>query len=980
MKKQIKDLDAYEIVREEDLPDLQSQGILLRHVKTGARIALVSNDDDNKVFCIGFRTTPTDSTGVPHIMEHSVLCGSEHFPVKDPFVELVKGSLNTFLNAMTYPDKTVYPVASCNDKDFQNLMHVYLDAVFYPNIYREPRIFMQEGWHYETDPDGSLVYNGVVYNEMKGAFSSPDELLDTEICKALYPDTTYAMVSGGDPACIPTLTYEQFIHFHRTYYSPTNAYIYLYGDMDMAEKLEFIDEEYLSKFDRADVHSEITGQDPGRCVARIEKAFPIGEEQDERTSAYLSVNYSVGDAMDEQLDVAMGVIEYALGAPGAPLKQALTDAGLGDEIIINYTDGIKEPYMSIVAKNGDAHREQEFLDIVDRTLREVVKSGFDKKAILAGINYYEFRYREADFGRFPKGLMYGLEMYGTWLYDDNEPFMTLHQNEMYRKLRELAATDYFEQLVRTYLIDNAHRSIVTLVPDKGLAAREAAACAEKLAQYRKGLTPDEVEEISKRADDLKAFQAAPDAPEDLAKIPMLAVSDVRKEANLPVNALLENCSHNILMHDIFTNGIAYIKLEFAVEDVPERLYPYIPILRDVLTQLDTEARSYADLTNEIHIQTGGVAIAVRIFQGADNPNRVKMTFEISCKVLEDHIPEAMALMEEIALTTKFDDSKRLYDVLAEAKSALATSLADAGHITAAHRALSHVSDAGGVVEDIVGIDYLRALETICSKYTEQSFELIRHLKDLVRALFTTENLLIDITGSPAMKDAVLREIPALDSKLYEPLGTYEDTVGYRSYEAKYPPDREAYKTPGQVQYVARAGNFLAKNVRYTGALLALQVMLGYDYLWNNVRVQGGAYGCMCSFNRAGDCYFVSYRDPNLTNTIDVFEKAAAYIESYQADDRSITQFVLGAIGELDMPMTPSAKGSYSLVQYMKGVTNRELQQERDELLALTPETLRDCAKQVAAFMSDEVLCVVGGAGPIEAAGELFGKVENLVTC
>ena len=470
--KKIEELTAYEVLEKREISDIGSMSYLLRHKKTGARIALLSNDDENKVFYIGFRTPPADSTGVPHIIEHTVLCGSKDFPVKDPFVELVKGSLNTFLNAMTYSDKTLYPVASCNDKDFQNLMHVYLDAVFYPNIYKEEKIFRQEGWHYEMeDADAPLTINGVVYNEMKGAFSAPDEINDREVVNSLFPDTAYGVESGGDPDVIPTLTYEQFLAFHEKYYHPSNSYIYLYGNMDMAEKLAWIDEMYLSRFDSLTIDSALTLQKPFERPVVVKKEYPVMEGEALENNTYLSYNMVVGTSLDKELYFAMQILEYAIcSASAAPIKLALIHKNIGTEVYSVYDNGIYQPYFSIVAKNANDEQKDAFVETIEDELKRLVREGIDKKSLLAGLNYYEFRYREADFGSYPKGLMYGLQMLDSWLYNDNMPFDMIEAIDLFQTLKERINTDYYEKLIDRYLIHNQHKSVLVLSPKEGLTA------------------------------------------------------------------------------------------------------------------------------------------------------------------------------------------------------------------------------------------------------------------------------------------------------------------------------------------------------------------------------------------------------------------------------------------------------------------------------------------------------------------------------
>lgn len=970
----VEELTSYELIERRTIADLNSESYLLRHKKTGARVALLSNDDDNKVFYVGFRTTPVNSTGVAHILEHSVLCGSEHFPVKDPFVELVKGSLNTFLNAMTYPDKTLYPVASCNDKDFQNLMHVYLDAVFYPNIYKEEKIFMQEGWHYElSDKEEPLTLNGVVYNEMKGAFSSPDEVLVRELSNSLYPDTTYSFESGGDPQDIPKLSYEEFLNFHRSYYHPSNSYIYLYGDMDMAEKLDYIDKEYLSHFEERQVDSRVQSQPAPAAVSRVEKEYPIGDEEDEKENAYFAYSMAVGDTLDKELYVAFQILDYALcSAPGAPLKQALTDAGIGTDIYSIYDNGIKQPYFSIVSKNADAKKEEEFLAIIHRVLGEIVEKGFDKKALLAGLNYYEFEYREADFGRYPKGLMYGLRMLDSWLYDDSKPFIHVEANETFTALRKKVDTGYFEALVKDYLIDNPHKSIVVLLPKKGLTEKREKELKEQLAAYKAGLSEEDLEALIAKTKALKAYQDTPDTAENLAKIPMLTVKDIKKEAAVFVNELRKSGETDILFHDLFTNGIGYLRLMFKLDKVPERLFPYLGILKGTLMLLNTEHYSYAELFNESNIKTGGISADVNVYGSIRDAQKFTLTMELKTKVLYENLEEAIGLMREIMMTSDFTDKKRIKEILAEGKSRMQGQMTSAGHSVAMTRALSGISKAAAYNELLSGIAFYRLVEKLNADFEKEAEAVSEKLKELAAIIFRPENLMVDFTGSREAADKLPAMVETLKASLYQ------NEVETGHFEVTLQKEKEGYKTPGQVQYVCRAGNFKQKGLSYDGSLRVLKVMMGYDYLWNQVRVKGGAYGCMCGFGKQGDSYFVSYRDPNLQNTVEVYEKAADYIASFEADERVMTQFIIGAISELDVPMTPAAKGAFSLGGYLADMTDADLQKERDELLGTTPDKLKGTAAYIRAFMEDGCFCVVGNAEKISEAGDLFDKVENLV--
>ena len=968
----VEELTNYEVIEKREIADINSMAILCRHKKTGARVALVSNDDDNKVFYIGFRTTPKDSTGVAHILEHSVLCGSKEFPIKDPFIELAKGSLNTFLNAVTYPDHTVYPVASCNDKDFQNLMHVYLDAVFYPNIYRNEAIFRQEGWHYELDENGELSYNGVVYNEMKGAFSSPDSVLFREITTALYPHTTYGCESGGDPKVIPELTYEQFLDFHRTYYHPSNSYIYLYGNMDMAEKLNFIDEHYLSAYDALKVDSEVSTEPAFDAPVRRVREFPISEGENVDENTYLAWNLSVGDTLDRELYVAFQILDYVLcTVPGAPLKKALIDKGIGKDVYSMYDNDLKQPCFSVVAKGTSADREEEFKDTIREVLEGIVRDGFDRKALLAAINHFEFKYREADFGSFPKGLMYGLNALSSWMYDDARPFIHIEANDTYAKLRQRVEEGYFEALVKKYLLDNTHAAMVILQPKEGLAKAEEDALRAALAEKKAQMSQEELTEIRNTMEALDAFRENEDTPEDLARIPLLNREDMKREAAPLYNEERTLAGIPALYHNVFTNGIGYLRLMFRVKDVPAEYFPYIGILQNVFCHVDTAHYTYAELSNEINLAAGEISVACNNYVNVQDPEQDMATMEISTKALYDNLDRAMELMEELILTSHVQDTKRLKEILAENNSRLQEYMLAAGHSVAISRALSYGDARYALNEELAGISQYRLTSALEKEYEDKKELLAQRLETLCRMIFRPENLLIDFTGDEKAFESLEPAVAKLKEKLY----TCE--VKKEKYVPEVSKKNEGFMTPGQVQYVCRAGNFMKKGLPYRGALKVLNVMMGYEYLWTNVRVKGGAYGCMCGFGRTGDCYFVSYRDPNLGQTIEVYENAADFIENYDAGERIMTQYIIGTFSQLDMPLTAAGKGRRSREAYFRGITLDMIQKERNEVMDATPEDIRSLGAYLRAFMEDDCLCVVGNEQKIKAEADRFMKIENL---
>ena len=966
-------LQAYTILEKKEIKELNSVGYIMKHNQTGARIVLMENDDNNKVFCVGFRTPPKDSTGVAHIIEHSVLCGSDKFPVKDPFIELAKGSLNTFLNAMTFPDKTIYPVASCNEKDFQNLMDVYMDAVFHPNIYQEEKIFRQEGWHYEMESmEDELTINGVVYNEMKGAFSSPDDVLEREIMNSLYPHTSYAVESGGDPDVIPELTYEDFLAFHSRYYHPSNSYIYLYGDMDMAEKLRFLDVEYLSKYEALAVDSELDEEQPFTEPVEVCKEYPITESESEKENTYLSYNISFGNNLDKEQYIAFQVIDYVLcSAPGAPLKQALIDKGIGKDVYSSYENGIMQPYFSIVAKNADKEQLPEFLATIREELTKITEQGFDKKALRAGLNFYEFRFREADFGSYPKGLMFGLMMLDSWLYDDNKPFVHIEANDTYRKLKEAIETNYYEELVREKLLHNQHKTIVVVEPVKGLTGRKEKELADALARKKSELSEAQLAEIVEQTKALKQYQEEPDTKENLEKIPLLTRADMKKEAENYVNQERKVGDTVLLYHDIFTNGIGYLRFLFDLRTVPEELFPYVGLLKSVLGLVNTENYTYGELFNEINIRTGGISPVSNTYTDARDLQSYTATLEIKVKVLYENLEHAFRLVREIVMGSRFDDAKRLKELIAELKSQKQANMMSAGHALASVRALSYLSKTAAVSDKRSGIPYYRMLEELDGNFEARQKELTEKLQQLAVCLFRPENLMVDYTAQREGLEKVEEQVAAFRDSLHtEPVET-------RPYQPKPERRNEGFMSSSQVQYVCRAGNFAQKGLPYTGALKALKVMMGYDYLWTQVRVKGGAYGCMCNFGKSGESYFVSYRDPNLEKTVDVYENAADYIRNFDADERTMTQYIIGAVSELDMPMTPATKGAYSLAGYMTHYPFEQVQKERDELLGAVPETIRGLAEYISAFMKDDCLCVVGNEEKIRKQSALFAETDYL---
>ena len=970
----IHDLAEYEILDEHRVEDVQSDGFILRHKKSGARIAILSNNDDNKVFYIGFRTPPEDETGVPHIIEHTTLCGSKKFPVKDPFIELAKGSLNTFLNAMTYPDKTVYPVASCNDQDFKNLMDVYLDAVFNPNITKYEEIFKQEGWHYElTGKDDELKINGVVYNEMKGAYSSPDEVLSSQIYRSLFPDNTYSKDSGGNPEYIPKLTYEAYLDFYHKYYHPSNSYIYLYGDMDVVERLEWLDKEYLSLYDYKKVNSEINKQPAFDEIKNVEAQYSITMDDSQENKTYLSYNRVVGDTLDKMLYQAFDVLDYALvSSPGAPVKQALIDAGIGDDVYGSYDAGILQPVFSFVAKNANASQADEFESIIENTLKEVVKTGINKEALLAGINSSAFKFREADFGQFPKGLLFGLNCLDSWLFDDMKPFIHLECLGTFAKLRKAVDTDYFEKLIQEYLLDNTHGSSVTVKPKRGLGNEREEALAKELSDYKASLSDEEIKKLIEDTEHLKKYQEEPSPDEDLRKLPMLTRADMKKNAMPFSNIEDELLNVKVVRHDIESNGIDYISFLFDAGDFAQSELGYLGFFTNALGLVNTEKYSYTDLANATNIYTGGISTGTASHPDIKDRNNFVFKFEVKLKVLEKNLDKALELMEQMLLSSDFTDTKRLGEIVAQIKARLQANLSSSGHLVAAMRSMSSFSRYALYQDELKGIAFYRSICRIEKELFESPESVSDKLAAIAKKLFARNRMLISFTGnSEAYGNAKLslEKVIAGFNKM--------SAIGNQA-EVHFNTAKEAFIDASQIQYVAKTGDFICEGYEYTGALRLLRIILSYDYLWINVRVKGGAYGCMNTFLRSGESYFVSYRDPNLSDTLDVYDRIPEYIKSFSPDERDMTKYIIGTFSALDTPMNPEAKGSRSLSAYLEGITYEQIQKERNEILNAQPEDIRRLADLVEAVLKKDSICVIGNENMIKESAGLFENVEKLI--
>ncbi len=971
--------DTYTLEKAEYVKEVDSFALLLRHKRSQARVLIFSNEDDNKVFSIGFRTPPKDATGVPHIIEHTVLCGSKRFPAKDPFVELVKGSLNTFLNATTYPDKTLYPVASCNEKDFENLMHVYMDAVFYPNIYDKEEIFKQEGWHYElTSPEEPITYNGVVYNEMKGAYSSEESVLERFLMNSLFPDNTYGQESGGDPACIPDLTYEEYLDFHRRYYHPVNSYIYLYGDMDVEERLNWMDQEYLKDFPAIELDSHIPLQKPFTEMKKLDVDYAVSQNADCTEKTYYAYAAAMDITLDPRLCKTFDIISYVLlEMPGAVLKQALLDAGIGNDVDSDFCDLLRQSYFAVTTKNAKAGQKDAFYQVIRTTLEQQVKKGMDRKALEAAINCLEFREREADFGSYPKGLLYGIKAMNTWLYDDTKPYDALCYDDCYAFLREQLSTDYFEQTIQKYLLDNPHAVLIEMSPKMGLAAEVEQKEKDRLAAYKATLNEEQIRQLIQQTKDLKAYQEEPTPKEVLEMIPMLSREDIDKKVQPFHNTERTLQGVKTVHHNIQTNDIVYLQMYFDADDMEEYV-PQMSFLATLLGYMDTEKRSYMDFDTETNFYTGGISSDVSLFCKYNQKDAYRLLFEVKTKVLQSKVREALRLIAEMLFETLFTDDKHLKEVVAETRSRLKVRLMSSGHQAAAGRATSYFSKTAWLNDASVGIGYYEYLVQLDEHFEEEKERLKSGCREILRKLLRKDRILLSCTCKESGVTAVEEALPSF----MEELERFEakQTEG-ASVLTAYPPvleqKKEGFMTPAKIQYVALAGSFAEVPDYNYGALRVVRHLLNYDYLWNEVRVKGGAYGVFCQFTRDEEGYFASYRDPKLSETVDIYRRTADYLAQYDAQEREVVKTIIGTISGMDTPLTPAMKGRRSMGAYFSEMPLAVLQQERDQVLACSCEDIRKTADVIRVVTSTENLCVIGNEQHLEEQKELFNELKPL---
>ncbi len=965
-------LSMYELLKNEELPEINSTGYYFKHKKSGAKLAVLENDDRNKVFCISFRTPPNNDTGVAHIIEHSVLMGSEKYPLKDPFNKLASSSLNTYLNAMTYPDKTMYPIASCNDKDFKNLMGVYADAVFAPNVIKDDRAFRQEGWSYQLDSeDDELKYNGVVYNEMKGAYSSSDRVTSKEMMAAIFPDTNYAFESGGKPEAITDLSYEEFVGFYNKLYHPSNSYIYLYGDADMEERLLWLDKEYLCKYEKIDVDDTMPllqktfdGLREKRCTYSIME----NEDEKDKTNLGFAVAFD-GYCEDTKFNLALQLLSYALvEAPGSPLEKALYDAGIG-KLVYGDVDGMRQGYFEIVANNTNEDRKDEFYRVIMDALKDVVNNGIDKKTLRAGLHNMEFKYREQDFGRWPGGLLICIGMMQSWLYNDDKVFDFYKLNDVFAELRELIDTDYYEKLVDRYFVNNPHAVLLTVAPERGLIGKKEKELKDKLLTYQNSLTNEEKKEIVWKTKELKEYQDEEDTPEALATLPRLFREDIDPKAHSTTVVEKSLSDGTKLLHsDLSTNGIGYLKLLFNTDLVPERLVKYLPFL-SYIGKLDTAKHNYAELRSEILCSTGGISMNFSKYGSANNDKDYTTAIVVSARALYDKLPFAVQMIEELVFDTDWTNDKRIQEVLAENITGLEKYLNNSPHNMVYIRGLLGITPEMAYRELTENITHCRFLKELSGNYKEHRDEFIRNINELIHMVFRPENLMVHFCGNDEGVSIIEAPVCELKKKFFT------DDVEKIRPVFNFDNKDEGIKMASQVQYVGRFGNYRREGYDYSGVLQVAKNILDSEYLYQNIRAKGGAYGIFAIFSRNGNMGFISYRDPKLEETNKVYDGISDYLRNFEATEEEMTEYIIGVIGALDIPYTPSGEAQRALDNYMSGLTHEMIQRSRDEILSTTAEDVRGTADLIEAVLNNSRICVAGNDEKIDGSTLFERKIS-----
>ncbi|MBS4461337.1 insulinase family protein [Aerococcaceae bacterium zg-B36] len=960
---------VFKLIEERLLEDIQSYGKLYEHEETGAQVLRLENDDPNKAFMIAFKTPPYNDNGIAHILEHSVLNGSKKYPTKEPFVELVKGSLNTFVNAMTYPDKTLYPVASTNQQDFQNLMAVYLDAVFQPKLYEDAQILQQEGWHYHLEqPEDELIYKGVVYNEMKGALAAPEQQLFHDVMRHLYPDTLYSFESGGVPKAIPSLTQEEFVAFHKRYYHPSQSLTVLYGDLDDAAAFESL-EEYFTGAGKGAEKVNLAIDVPFVEDHHIEELYSIAEGDDATDKDFLALAWHTNVADDILEGFGLGVMmDVLFGNNQAPVKKALLDAGFAGDIVAYHESIGYFSMINIIAKYTQTEHLDRFKQIVEDTLKQVVAEGIDKELVMASLNAFTFKQKEMVISESnPRGVLYAITAMQTWLYDLN-PFDSLGFTSYFDELRTRFESGYFEELVTNYLLENPHRISIALKATPGLNDRLEAEQHEALQAYKASLSQEEIQTIVDTTQALIKRQTTPDREEDLAKIPMLTRDDLMTEVEDYPLEVSQFLGEQVFYHaPQFTAGIDYVELLYRIDDFLADELKWLSLLSQIINKLATKHYSSKELQTKIDLYTGGIDAAVQAFE---KEGGLSIYFTIRGKALEEMDSHLLDLMHEIAVNVNLNDVEEITNIVQRAISVFEQRMNYRADLLASQRALSQVSVASKLTELLSGLDQYYFLKEVLKQLkSEQAAEVIEEVQNLYSRLANKARLNAFYIGSQERKEKL---VPMIEER-FEDLAIA--TIGEKVIHQTGEKQKEAFIAAQDVNYVATAN--AVKPFEYKGSNQVMMKILNYDYLWNTIRVQGGAYGAGHALRRNGNVTFASYRDPNLVNTLNVYQGVPQYIQEFTANEEALLKYIIGTLSDIDQPLSAADKGHQAFVMHHIGLTTDERRRFKEQVLNTTLEDLQQMSGIYEQVLTNPAIAVIGNKTQIEAVKDQFDVIREL---
>lgn len=963
---------GFKLIKQKPINEFNAIGRVFKHVRTGARLLKIDTNDDNKCFTVAFKYLANDDTGVAHILEHASMESSQKYRVKNPMTLLLKGSLQSFMNAMTSNEFIMYPIASRNKKDFFNIMEVYLDMIFRPLVYKEKNIFLQEGWRYElANKDQELTYNGIVYNEMKGYYSSPQQILYDHILKNLLPNTSYAHNYGGDPEFIPELSHQKLLAFHKKYFHPSNSYFILYGDGDTLEELRFIHNNCLSRYKRKNIRPVIPIQKPFKKIRDVTIDYAVGKTEDTKDKTLLSLSFAIGGALQPELTMAMGVLaDLLVNLPDSPLRKALNKAGIGKEVKGGYDDS-KQGVFLITIDNANHEDKEKFRKIVFDTLHEIVKSGLDKKQIEGALNSLEFRLREADFGRFPKGLVVTFNSVRGWMIG-NDPFLTMEWEKPLKRIRTALESDYFEKIIQKHILKNTHALLLTLQPKPGLTEEIEQKTKQKLARIKASMSDAKLQALIKQTEDLKKWQTAPDKPEDIQKIPMLSIQDINPKAeNLPV-AKKQIGDTQVLHFSTPTNGIIYLQIMFDASGVPQEMIPQLSLLTEMLGKLSTKNHTFGDLNSEINIHTGGIYISPAIISDFKNPDHFMHRLVVQGKALTGKLDKLLDLKTEIVRATQYNDIQRIKQVITSLDSNLQNQSRANGYGLALQRLLSQLSPQGIYYELSQGLSFVHLVSKLAKQLDNRSDDLIADMEMIASLVFNKNNLIVGITCSEEDYQTFEQQFPRFLSQFKN------QPVVTQTLPSVAKPANEALLSPSKVQYVIKGANFRKLGYTYTGRLNLLSNILSWDYLTSKIRIEGGAYGSWLSFNPEGLVVMSSYRDPKVVETLQVYDQMADFVRNFKANKQEMTRYIIGSIAKLDKPMTPSLKGSSAIGYCLKNITLEDRQKERDELLNTNQQDINQLAKMISDITTHANYCIYGNEEKLKTHQNLFDNLVEVV--